>query len=431
MTEANKPEPMKPVLAWDGHQWVRAMWVPKFTEDAGFNNDWCEYNELDDTYYLPEGWYERQSHSGDALVWHIDCGVTDWRGLPPPPSEAEYRGPDSQLEEKTMDKDEALKLASEALKTYHYTMIDAGVLDRQGVLDQGFTAWSAVEKALAQPATQCTRSHPHETMDAMCELRTEIARLTNENARLKAQPAPVQEPVLKPLSKKWKWVLHGSFADVAGFDEDGIPSFYWQESVTKFKSAELSVPCKGKNCGSMNGWLHSVECRAEHEAQYTTPPSQPSHVPLTLPKIRAMWGSENGLEDCDLCKFDDFVKVVRFIESASGISSTLPAEQPEPVQPVAWNKPTDAMVEAATNEYDEWSKDNQGTTECIRAMLVKAMKAAPPAAQQADQREWTETACALIKAADDAAADWDYMLDSTDPCVTAARAAIAKAEDKQ
>jgi hypothetical protein len=32
----------------------------------------------------------------------------------------------------------------------------------------------------------CHRSHPHENMDAMCELRTEIARLTNENARLKA-----------------------------------------------------------------------------------------------------------------------------------------------------------------------------------------------------------------------------------------------------
>lgn len=51
-----------------------------------------------------------------------------------------------------MDKDEALKLASEALKAYHYAMIDAGVLNRQGVLDQGFTAWSAAEKALAQPA---------------------------------------------------------------------------------------------------------------------------------------------------------------------------------------------------------------------------------------------------------------------------------------
>lgn len=42
---------------------------------------------------------------------------------------------------------------------------------------------------LAPPAAfSCTRSHPHENMDALCELRTEIARLTNENARLKAQP---------------------------------------------------------------------------------------------------------------------------------------------------------------------------------------------------------------------------------------------------
>jgi hypothetical protein len=52
--------------------------------------------------------------------------------------------------------------------------------------------------------------------------------------------------------------------------------------------------------------------------------------------------------------------------------------EPAPAQePEMWNKPTDSMVEAATNEYDEWSKDNQGTTECIRSMLVMALKAAP------------------------------------------------------
>ena len=34
---------------------------------------------------------------------------------------------------------------------------------------------------------ECARSHPHENMDAICELKTEIARLTNtlENMRLK------------------------------------------------------------------------------------------------------------------------------------------------------------------------------------------------------------------------------------------------------
>lgn len=48
-----------------------------------------------------------------------------------------------------------------------------------------------VSMQMEQPAQQheCSRSHPHENMDAMCELRTEIARLTNENARLKAQPS--------------------------------------------------------------------------------------------------------------------------------------------------------------------------------------------------------------------------------------------------
>jgi hypothetical protein len=51
---------------------------------------------------------------------------------------------------------------------------------------------------------------------------------------------------------------------------------------------------------------------------------------------------------------------------------------------VAWGKPTDEMVQAATDEYDEWAVDNKGTTECIRAMLVKALKAATPEAQ----RQW-------------------------------------------
>jgi hypothetical protein len=37
------------------------------------------------------------------------------------------------------------------------------------------------------------------------------------------------------------------------------------------------------------------------------------------------------------------------------------------------------MVQAATDEYDEWAVDNKGTTECIRAMLVRALKATPPA----------------------------------------------------
>ena len=46
---------------------------------------------------------------------------------------------------------EALKLALEALKKFHYAMIDADVLDRQEVLNEGFTAATAIKEALAQP----------------------------------------------------------------------------------------------------------------------------------------------------------------------------------------------------------------------------------------------------------------------------------------
>lgn len=55
----------------------------------------------------------------------------------------------------------------------------------------------AIASDRARLEADCTRSHPHEDMSAMCELRTEIARLTNENARLKADRARLagQEPV--------------------------------------------------------------------------------------------------------------------------------------------------------------------------------------------------------------------------------------------
>jgi ubiquinone biosynthesis protein UbiJ len=70
---------------------------------------------------------------------------------------------------------EAMKLARNFIKfntgSSHY------VIEQ---LDQ------AIAKAEKQPKhNNCSRSHPHENMDEMCELRTEIARLTNELAQLK------------------------------------------------------------------------------------------------------------------------------------------------------------------------------------------------------------------------------------------------------
>ena len=80
-------------------------------------------------------------------------------------------------------------------------------------------------------------------------------------------------------------------------------------------------------------------------------------------------------------------KLVKYEGGAPMVLNTTPPKQPAPVQePVALGKPTDEMVQAATDEYDEWAFDNKGTTECIRAMLVKALKV-QPAAQPAPEQD--------------------------------------------
>ena len=153
----------------------------------------------------------------------------------------------------------------------------------------------ALEKycdALAQPeqpapviqksCKQCDYQHHYETMTGPCG----PCRFYS-NFAAAPQPIPVQQGILAR-----KWILHGGFADVASFDADGFPSFYWKESVAKFKAGELSAPCKGKNCGSLNGWLHSAECLAEHEAHYAAP--QPEQEPVA-------WGMQNDggqIYDC-------------------------------------------------------------------------------------------------------------------------------------
>jgi hypothetical protein len=42
-------------------------------------------------------------------------------------------------------------------------------------------------------------------------------------------------------------------------------------------------------------------------------------APLTDDQIWFLWASENGLEDCNMCKYDDFKKVFRYVENACGI----------------------------------------------------------------------------------------------------------------
>lgn len=47
--------------------------------------------------------------------------------------------------------------------------------------------------------------------------------------------------------------------------------------------------------------------------------AQAGAVPLTVSQIRDWWASENGLEDCEMCKITDFLRVVRAVEEKHGI----------------------------------------------------------------------------------------------------------------
>jgi phage terminase large subunit-like protein len=65
---------------------IRACWVAANTEEA--DCDWSDisvYNEADDTYYWPEGWYEQISNWGDygaVMAYHE---ITHWMPMPEAP----------------------------------------------------------------------------------------------------------------------------------------------------------------------------------------------------------------------------------------------------------------------------------------------------------------------------------------------------------
>ncbi len=50
-------------------------------------------------------------------------------------------------------------------------------------------------------------------------------------------------------------------------------------------------------------------------------------VELTDEQIRKWWASENGLEDMDMAKLDDFTAVVRAVLAAAAKESAKPVEQ--------------------------------------------------------------------------------------------------------
>lgn len=69
---------------------IRAEWVAAKTQESGDNSDIGEYDEATDTYYDPQGWYERIDNwdDGFSAVGVNQGEVTHWMPLPAPPQSA-------------------------------------------------------------------------------------------------------------------------------------------------------------------------------------------------------------------------------------------------------------------------------------------------------------------------------------------------------
>ena len=138
-------------------------------------------------------------------------------------------------------------------------------------------------------------------------LRDEIIESTDAlRAALDAEPAPVQEPAKK------LWLQHGVFPDIADFDANGLTRFYSKESAAKFQGGQCSKPCTGKNCGSMNGWMHSIECRAEHEAVITAHQTAPVQEPVYAFRRKGM----DDFCTCNKARFDELASKPHLFETA-------------------------------------------------------------------------------------------------------------------
>jgi hypothetical protein len=83
------PEADTPVLIFNDKRILRACYIPKYhinDNDSEYEGDYLDYDEKNDEYYWPEGWYECNYY--EEVHFKID-EVTHWRPLPAPPERKE------------------------------------------------------------------------------------------------------------------------------------------------------------------------------------------------------------------------------------------------------------------------------------------------------------------------------------------------------
>jgi hypothetical protein len=89
---------------------------------------------------------------------------------------------------------------------------------------------------------------------------------------------------------------------------------------TELYAAPVAQPAYDEAALIAKGWtLQDCKICGESATAYVSP-KQPAEA-LTDKEISMWWASENGLEDCDMCRIEDFLKVVRAVEAKHGIKA--------------------------------------------------------------------------------------------------------------
>jgi hypothetical protein len=91
-----------------------------------------------------------------------------------------------------------------------------------------------------------------------------------------------------------------------------------RERLAQPEPWEQFYPDMGKPHLSLAQPEQALEKVAEHPdgtSTWKVAPQRREWVGLTDKEVREWWASENGMEDCDMCKLDDFTQVARAIEA--------------------------------------------------------------------------------------------------------------------
>jgi hypothetical protein len=90
LPEAGKKVIVHYVNSFGNSRTVCAEWVPakSRTDDCLVDDDFAEYDEENDEYYWPEGWYESIENWYEYAAVFINDVVTHWQPLPSGPAHA-------------------------------------------------------------------------------------------------------------------------------------------------------------------------------------------------------------------------------------------------------------------------------------------------------------------------------------------------------